>query len=376
MEVKQATKEVKFVDLNRQYQSIKTEVDAAMQKVLDKGDYILGGAVKEFEENFAKFCNTKYAVGVDNGTTALELALKTLNVGPGDEVITVANTFIATTLAISAVGATVVLVDAYPDTQLIDVSKIVAAITKKTKAIMPVHLFGQTADMDAIMEIAKKNNLFVVEDCSQAHGAKHNGKICGTFGDINCFSLYPGKNLGAYGDAGILVTNNEDHYKKLMMMRNYGSTVKYYHDFLGKNARLDTLQAAVLNVKLRHLDKWNAKRNENVAKYNELLKGVGDLILPTTRSYNYAVHHLYVVQTKRRDELQQYLNSKGVQCVIHYPIPVHLQKAYSDLNKPVGSFPITESLAKNILSLPMHPDLTQDDIDYVVATVKEFFTKS
>jgi dTDP-4-amino-4,6-dideoxygalactose transaminase len=373
MEINQAVKEIKFVDLNRQYQSIKTEVDAAMQKVLDKGDYILGGAVKEFEENFAKFCNTKYAVGVDNGTTALELALKTLNVGPGDEVITVANTFIATTLAISAVGATVVLVDAYEDTQLIDVSQIEKAITSKTKAIMPVHLFGQTADMDAIMEIAKKHELYVVEDCSQAHGAKHNGKICGTFGDINCFSLYPGKNLGAYGDAGILVTNNEDHYKKLMMMRNYGSIVKYHHDFLGKNSRLDTLQAAVLNVKLRHLDKWNAKRNENVIKYNELLKGVGDLILPTTKSYNYAVHHLYVCRTKRRDELMKYLNSKGVQCVIHYPIPVHLQKAYADLNKPEGSFPATEKLAKEILSLPMHPDLTQDDIDYVVNTVKEFF---
>jgi len=373
MEVNQATREVKFVDLNRQYQSIKEEVNAAIQKVLEKGDFILGDSVKEFEASFARFCNSKYAVGVDNGTTALELALKTLEIGPGDEVITVANTFIATTLAISAVGATVVLVDAYPDTQLIDISKVEAALTKKTKAILPVHLFGQTVDMDAVMDIAKRHNLFVVEDCSQAHGATHNGKICGTFGDIACFSLYPGKNLGAYGDAGVLVTNSEAYQKKLMMMRNYGSTVKYYHDFLGKNARLDTVQAAVLNVKLKYLDSWNAKRNANAAKYNEMLKGVGDLKLPTTKPYNYAVHHLYVVQTDRRDELQKYLNSKGVQCVIHYPIPVHLQKAYADLNKPAGSFPVTETLATRILSLPMHPDLTPDDIAYVVSTVKDFF---
>jgi len=367
---------INFVDLKNQYKEIKSEVDAAIQKVLDNGDYILGNSVKEFEEDFAHYCGTTYAVGVDNGTTALELALGTLGIGEGDEVITVANTFIATTLAISAVGAKIVLVDCDPDTMLMDIDKMAKAITPKTRAIIPVHLYGQMVDMYAVKAAARSKNIFVIEDASQSHGARHLLKRSGEYGDIACFSLYPAKNLGAAGDGGIIVTDNEKYYDELIKRRNYGSSVKYYHDFIGKNARLDTLQAAILNIKLKYLDRWNGKRNWVAETYHELLNGVGDLKLPATAPNNYHVWHLYVIRTERRNELQNYLKEHGVPTVIHYPIPIHKQKAYEGYDfGGRNNFPVTENLAKIILSIPMHPYLTKEEVEYITTQIKNFYNK-
>ena len=365
--------EIKFVDLGRQYQEIKEEVNVEINKVLEKGDFILGNSVKLFEEEFSKFCGTKFAVGVDNGTTALELALKVLNIGKDDEVITVSNTFIATTLAISAVEGKVVLTDIDEETMLMDTALIEPLINEKTKAIIPVHLYGQMVDMEKVMELANKYNLYVIEDCSQSHGATQNGQECGTFGHINCFSLYPGKNLGAYGDAGVIVTNEEQYYNSLIKIRNYGSSVKYYHDFLGKNARLDTLQAAVLNVKIKYLNDWNKKRNHVANKYFELLKNIPEIKLPKINEINYSVFHLFVIKTNYRDELMDYLNNFKIPTVIHYPIPIHLQKAYTNLGFKKGDFPITEKIADQIISLPIHPNLYDEEIEFIANKINDFF---
>ncbi|PIP31476.1 erythromycin biosynthesis sensory transduction protein eryC1 [bacterium (Candidatus Gribaldobacteria) CG23_combo_of_CG06-09_8_20_14_all_37_87_8] len=365
---------VNFVDLKKQYLTIKPEIDTAIQQVIDNSSFILGDEVSEFEKEFAAFCGVKYAVGLDSGISALELGMRALGIGPGDEVITPANSFIASSSSISFTGAKPVLVDCLPDTYNIDPKCVEKAITKKTKAIMPVHLYGQPAEMDSILKIARKHRLFVVEDACQAHGALYHGKKTGSFGELAAFSFYPGKNLGAYGDAGALVTNKKKIAQKVSMMRNYGQKKKYDHQFLAWNRRLDNLQAAILRVKLRHLDLWNKKRFENAEVYYGLLSHspvVIPYILPKARH----VFHLYVIQTERRDELQKFLNERGISTGIHYPVPIHLQKAYKSLGYKRGEFPVTEKLSKKILSLPMYPELSRIEIEYVVEQIQEFFRK-
>ncbi len=363
---------INFVDLKRQYISIKEEVNSAIQSVIDSTSFILGPEVFNFEKNFAKLCNTKYCIGVGSGTDALTLALKAIRIGKGDEVITPPNSYIATALAISACGAKPVFVDVDPKDYNIDVSKIKEAITDKTKAILPVHLYGQPARMDEILEIAKENDLFVIEDACQAHGAKYKGKKVGSIGDIACFSFYPGKNLGAYGDGGAVTTNNEELAEKIELLRNYGQKIKYHHIIKGTNSRLDTLQAAILDVKLKYLDKWNEKRRENAKMYTKLLKEINTIKTPFEHKDSEHVYHLYVIQCNNRDELQKYLQNKGVSTGIHYPIPIHLQDAYKEFNNK--SYRITEDLSKKILSLPMFPELKKEECLFICECIKEFLT--
>ncbi len=365
--------QVPFVDLQAQYRAIQDEVNPAIQQVLNQCNFILGKPVDEFEQEFASFVNTKYGVGLSSGLDALRLALEAMDVGAGDEVILPANTYIATALGVSAVGATPVLVDCHPRTYEIDVDLIEAAITPRTKVLMPVHLTGQAADMDAIMCIARKHGLRVVEDAAQAHGTLCNGQPVGSIGDIGCFSFYPGKNLGAYGDAGMTVTNDPLLAERMKRLRNYGQRVKYEHIEKGLNARLDTIQAAVLRVKLRHLPEWNRKRLEHADQYQELLTGVGDIVVQGRASYSTHIYHLYIIETSQRDELQKHLNAKGIQTGIHYPIPIHLQQAYADLHYARGAFPVAEYLADKMLSLPMSPELSVEQITYVTEEIKAFF---
>jgi len=367
------TQYVPFVDLAAQYATIGADVNGAISKVLSRADFILGQDVTLFESEFAAFCETKYAVGVDSGTSALEMALMAYGIGRGDEVITTANTFIATTLAISYIGATPVLVDIDPQTYMMDPALLENAITSHTKAIMPVHLYGHPVDMDPVLEIAERHNLVVIEDASQAHGARYKGRRVGSLGHAAAFSLYPGKNLGAYGDAGIVVTNDEKTVETLRLLRNYGSVKKYHHMLRGYNRRLDTLQAAILRVKLERIDAWNAARRQHAQQYNQLLKD-SPLALPLVADFAEPVYHLYVVRTQDRDALQAHLQERGVSTVIHYPIPIHLQPAYRDLGYARGDFPITEGYAEQILSLPMYPELTPDAIEYVTGTIEDFVT--
>ncbi len=352
---------VPFVDLTAQYHQIKPTIDEAIMRVVESSAFILGPDVKRFEEEFAAFCEAKAAVGVDSGTSALELALRAYDIGSGDEVITAANTFIATVLAISYVGAKPILVDVDPNTYNIDCDQLEKAITKRTKAIIPVHLYGQMADMDAILAIARKYNLIVIEDACQAHGARYNGKRAGSLGDAAAFSFYPSKNLGAYGDGGAVVTQDEKIAEKIRRLRNYGEKEKYYHEFIGYNRRLDTVQAAVLRIKLSLLDQWNESRRRHAVKYSQLLQGK-PLTIPTVPSYAEPVWHLYVVQVENRDQIRRMLAEKGISCGIHYPVPIHLQEAYRELGYKKGDFPITEALAEKILSLPMYAELTDEQI--------------
>lgn len=363
---------VPFVDLQAQYQSIQEDVQAAVTGVMERCDFVLGSAVNDFEKAFATYCNSAYGVGVDSGYSALEILVYAYGIGPGDEVIAPANTFIATTLAITNTGATPVLVEMDPQTYNIDPAKIEAAITPATKAIMPVHLYGQPADMDPIMEIAAKHNLVVIEDASQAHGACYKGKRVGSIGHAAAFSLYPGKNLGAYGDAGIIVTDDAEIAEKCRMLRNLGMKVKYHHDVKGFNHRLDTMQAAVLCVKLPKLDGWNEKRRQAAAYYNELLADVPGVITPAAPNWAESVYHLYVIQVADRDGLQKHLTEAGIASGIHYPIPIHLQPAYKELPYQQGDFPETESYAHKILSLPMYPELSQEAIAYIADEIKKF----
>lgn len=365
---------IPFVDLQAQYRSIQPEADAAVLGVMGRGDFILGQAVADFEKAFAEWCQTDFAVGVDSGYSALELMLLAYDIGPGDEVITAANTFIATTLAISNTGAKPVLVDMDPVTYNIDPAKIEAAITPATKAILPVHLYGQTADMDPIIEIARKHNLLVFEDAAQAHGALYKGRRAGSLGDAAAFSFYPGKNLGAYGDGGAVTTNSEEAAEKVRLLRNIGQNVKYHHIIKGFNHRLDTMQAAILNVKLPHMDEWNASRRRAAATYSRLLEGM-PLVTPVTPEWAEHIFHLYVIQTPLRDELQKALNEAGVASGMHYPIPIHLQPAYSELGYKEGDFPETEAYAAQILSLPMFPELTDEQVAYVAETIGQFFAQ-
>jgi len=360
---------INFVDLKKQYQNIKPEIDEAIQQSIDNTSFILGKEVDEFEDNFSKFCGAKYAIGVASGTDALKLALKALDIKTG-EVITTSNTFIATALAITDNNLKPVFVDIDPETYNIDPKKIEEKINKNTKAIIVVHLYGQPADMDDIVEIAKKHNLKIIEDCCQAHGAEYKGKRL-PYTDIGCFSFYPGKNLGAFGDGGAIVTNDPELSKKLKAMRNYGSEVKYYHNFIGFNSRLDSIQANILNVKLKYLEEWNNQRIKHAGLYNQLLKDI--VKTPKINKNAKSVYHLYVIKCEKREELQKFLNENGISTGIHYPIPIHLQKAYSDLGYKKGDLPVTEACSKEILSLPMYAELTDEEIRYICEKIKEFY---
>lgn len=362
--------QIPFVDLKAQYAALGPEIDQAMNRVMDRMDFILGQDVDLFEQEFATYCDADFAVGIDSGTSALELILRAYGIGQGDEAITVANTFIATVLAISYVGATPVLVDADPNTYTIDVAKIEAAITPKTKAIMPVHLYGQPADMDPIMALAEKHNLVVVEDACQAHGARYKGRRCGSLGHAAAFSFYPGKNLGAYGDGGAVVTSDPKIIEDIKMLRHYGQKEKYNHLLRGFNRRLDTLQAAILRVKLQHLEEANQARRHNAQLFNQRLADSG-LTLPQEASYAESVYHLFVVRTEDREGLSNDLRSKGIATGIHYPIPIHILPAYEDLGYKKGDFPVSEQYASEILSLPMYPELTAEMIHYVADAIKE-----
>ena len=362
-------RKIPFVDLRAQTEPINDQINKAIQSVIDKTAFILGPDVANFEQNFAAFCETQYAVGVASGTSAIEMILRAFEIGPGDEVITAANTFIATVLPVSYVGAKPVLVDADPQTYNIDPATIEAAITPRTRAIIPVHLYGQPADMDAILAIARRHDLLVIEDACQAHGARYKGKRAGSLGDAAAFSFYPAKNLGAWGDGGMVVTNNEKIASAIKKLRDYGQSRKYYHDHVGYNSRLDTVQAAVLNVKLSYLDAWNAARRQHAEQYKELLSGVG-LILPETATFAEPVWHLYVIQVDDRDILREKLDERGISTGIHYPIPVHMQVAYQLLGYQPGDFPVTENAAGRILSLPMYAELKPDMIEYIANTLR------
>jgi len=366
---------VPFLDLKPQYHSIKNEVNAAVQQVMDSCRFVLGENVANFERDFAGFCGTDFAVGVANGTDALRLALLACGIGKGGKVITTPNTFIATTEAISQTGAKIVFVDIDPDTYNIDVSQIEEKINERTQAILPVHIFGEPADMNPIMEIARKHNLKVIEDACQAHGAEYEGRKAGSIGDAGCFSFYPSKNLGAFGDGGMVVTGDEEVTQRTKIFRDHGQMKKYEHLVEGYNSRLDEIQATILRVKLRRLDEWNKLRRKNALIYNELLKDVDEVVTPSEAEHARHVYHLYVIRTPRRHELQEWLKSKGIGTGLHYPIPLHLQRAYEYLGYKEGDFPVAEESAKQILSLPMFPELTGEEIETVASEIKTFFAR-
>jgi dTDP-4-amino-4,6-dideoxygalactose transaminase len=341
--------------------------------VTGSADYILGNHVAQFENAFAGFVEADHAVGVGSGLDALRLALLALEVGPGDEVVVPANSYIATALAVTEVGADVVLVDCDPRTYNIDPDWIKPVLTERTKAIVPVHFTGQAAHMGPILELAEQRGLHVVEDAAQAHGARYEGKACGSLGDVGCFSFYPGKNLGAYGDAGMVTTGDAAVAERLRRLRNYGERRKYEHVVKGVNSRLDGLQAAFLSVKLRHLPAWNEARDRHADAYGAALDGVGDLVLQQRAPYSTHVYHLFLVETDHRDPLRNHLSTAGIQTGIHYPTPIHLQEAYADLGLGIGSFPASERLAARTLSLPMFPELTSEQLEDVVQAIRDFF---
>ncbi len=364
---------IPFLNFDPMHKLIRSEIMQAFADVYDANWFIMGKRLEAFEKEYASFNHTKYAIGVSNGLDALHLALKALNITKSDEIIVPSNTYIATALATSYVGATPVFVEPDAKTYNIDPKNIEAAITPRTKAIMPVHLYGQACEMDAIMAIAKKHNLFVIEDNAQAHGATFNGKITGSFGNVNGTSFYPGKNLGALGDAGAVTTDDESIAKKVFMLRNYGSEKKYHNEAVGFNMRLDEVQAAFLSVKLKHLNEWTKQRQVIAQQYNDALKNVGYLILPSVHNNATHVYHLYVIKTQNRDTLQKYLSDNGVGTLIHYPIPPHMQKAYESFGFKKGKFPIAEELAEKCLSLPIWPGMTKEHVNTVAETIKKAF---
>lgn len=361
---------INFNELKRGYEKYKEEYDKAAIEVLESGWYILGKKVEEFENNFSKFLGSKYCVGVNSGLDALILAVRALNIGYGDEVIVPANTYIATVLGITENNATPIFVE--PDEYYnLDADKIEEKITNKTKAIMVVHLYGQAANMKKIQDIAAKYNLYLLEDCAQSHGAKFEGKTTGTFGDIGCFSFYPTKNLGAFGDGGAIVTNNEKIADKIRMLRNYGSRRKYYNEIEGVNSRLDEMQATLLNVKLSHYEELRIEREKIALRYlNEINNP--KVILPKIREGAEHVWHLFVVQTEERDKLQSYLQENGIGTQIHYPIPPHLSEAYKYLGYKKGDFPITEKQANSVLSLPIYDGMTNEEAEYVIKAINDY----
>ena len=358
---------VPFVDLRAQHAPLNDAIERAFRELMGRGDFIMGAAVERFETEYAAYIGARHAIGVGTGLSAIELALRAFDIGPGDEVITPANTFIATVLAIMAVGARPVFVDMDAATYCIDAAKIGPAITSRTKAIVPVHLYGQPVDLDGVMAVAQRHNLIVVEDAAQAHGARYKGKRAGSIGHAAAFSFYPSKNLGAIGDGGMVTTNDDRAAKQLRLLHNYGQRVKYYHAIPGTNSRLDTLQAAVLSIKLPHLDGWNASRRANAALYEKRLRGV--VKTPIASADVEHIYHLYVIETPEREALEQRLRAKQIHTGIHYPVPAHLQEACASLGYKAGDFPVTEAAAPRILSLPMFAELTEAQIDYVADAI-------
>jgi dTDP-4-amino-4,6-dideoxygalactose transaminase len=381
---------VPFLDLKTQFRQIEHEVLPMVREAMENAAFIGGPQVSGFETEFAAFCNSKYGVGVNSGTDALRFAMMAAGVGPGDEVITVPHTFIATTEAISQVGAKPVFVDIDPKTYNMDPNKLedylnkrfkevgsglqppASSLQPRPKAVIPVHIYGQPADMDPILEIAEKKNLIVIEDACQAHGSLYKGKKSGSIGLVGCFSFYPGKNLGAYGEGGAVVTRSEEIANKIRMIRDHGQAKKYYHDMEGYNGRLDAIQAGVLRIKLRRLESWNESRRQNAKTYDELLSPIKGVTVPKEADGCRHVYHLYVILVDDRDALQKYLNEKGIGTGLHYPVPLHLQKAYAYQGYKEGDFPVTESVAKRLLSLPMFPELTKAQIEYVADCIKQF----
>ena len=352
---------IPVVDLKAQYRGIKADIDAAVLRVLDSTQFILGDEVAAFESEFAEFCRAGHAIAVNSGTSALHLALLAAGIGPGDEVITVPFTFVATVAAIEYSGARPVFVDIDPKTYTIDSALIAPAITARTKAIMPVHLYGQVADMDPILELARSRGLIVIEDAAQAHGAEYKGRRAGSMGDLAGFSFYPGKNLGAYGEGGAVVTNNAEHARRIRMLRNWGGERRYEHLIKGFNNRMDGIQGAILRVKLRHLEAWTEARVRHAAEYTRRLEGSG-LLTPYVRPHGRHAFHCYTVRVPRRDAVRAHLEAAGIHTGVHYPIPVHLQPAYEDLGDRRGQFPVSEAMAGEVLSLPMFPELREDQI--------------
>ncbi|MDP2727907.1 MAG: DegT/DnrJ/EryC1/StrS family aminotransferase, partial [Dehalococcoidia bacterium] len=366
-----SSRRVPLVNLKEQYETIKLEVLEAIHRVLDSAHFVQGSEVEALEDEFAAYCGARHAVAVASGTDALYLSLLALGLGPGQEVITVPHTFIATAAAIRHCGASLRFVDIDPDTYTMDPGLIERQITFRTRALLPVHLYGHPASMDKILEIAQRHALLVVEDAAQAHGARYRGQRVGTFGHVSCFSFYPGKNLGAYGDGGMVVTNEDEVAQKVRLLRDHGRDGKYRHVVEGYNSRLDALQAAILRVKLKHLDEWNARRRKRASSYGRLLDGLG-LGLPKVDGEVEHVFHLYVVRVRHRQELQDYLAKADIETGIHYPIPLHLQPVYQDLGYQEGQFPETEAAAQEVLSLPMCPELTDEDLQRVAEAMSLF----
>ena len=367
---------IPILDSKRQYAQIGSEIEKVVCEVLRSGSYILGPNCKALEAELAKYIGCNYTITLNSGTDALHLALRALDIGAGDEVITTAFTFVATTEAIGIVGATPVFADIDPDTFNIDYKKIEEKITPRTKAIIPVHLYGQPCDMDAIMDIAKRHNLYVIEDCCQAIGAKYKGKMVGTFGEIGCFSFYPTKNLGGMGDGGLISVNSENLKNRLIALRNHGGAVRYYHDEIGVNSRLDEIQAAILRVKLNYIDEWNKARRAHAATYNELLSGCSDIQTPKELDDTYCVYHQYTVKIPNRDNIHKMLQESGIGAMLYYPVPLHLQKVHSNLGWEKGSLPITEKNTELVISLPMFPELTLEEQKTVASTLINCIEKS
>lgn len=364
---------IPFLDLNTPYKELKQELDSAYQRVMESGWFIMGAEVEAFEHEFAAYCGAKHCVGVGNGLEALHLILRAYGIGEGDEVIVPSNTYIATWLAVSYAGAKPVPVEPLEHSYNLDPEKVEAAVTPRTRAILPVHLYGLLADIDPLMTLAEKYNLKVIEDSAQAQGARYKGRMSGNLGHISGFSFYPGKNLGALGDAGAILSNDDELVEKVRILRNYGSKVKYYNDLKGYNSRLDEMQAAFLRVKLKHLDEWNMRRMKIASAYLDTLAST-DLILPSVLDSTEPVWHIFPVRHPKRDDLQKYLKNKGVDTLIHYPVPPHLSGAYADLNMPKGTFPIAEKIASSELSLPMGPHLNLDDAEYVTMIIRDYLT--
>jgi dTDP-4-amino-4,6-dideoxygalactose transaminase len=363
---------IPFLDLKTQYRQIEAELKPVLETIMANGAFIGGPEVTAFEAEFAAFCGSPHCVGMSSGTDALRFAMMAVGLKPGDEVITVANTFIATTETITQAGGKPVFVDIDPATCTIDVNRIEEKITPGTRAILPVHLYGQPADMDPIMEIARRHNLAVIEDACQAHGALYKGRKAGAIGAVGCFSFYPGKNLGAFGDAGAAVTADEGIAAQMRMLREHGQSRKYYHDTEGYTARLDAIQAAVLRLKLKRLDAWTRARRENAKLYDRLLEGIPGVGFVREAAYSQSVYHLYVILADDRDGLQNYLGEKGIGTGLHYPLPLHLQKAYAHMGLNKGDLPVTERTAERLLSLPMFAELTAEQIEYVAGSVREY----